>query len=68
MLTELQRMWVYTRGGRTERDVYIKNGELGVDMVAQNGVAFIPVPDDKYITIYRDANGYIHDRIMKEGD
>lgn len=61
-LTHKQYLWLWSRGGRTVKDVIVRNGELGVFMSSYGSVDdFFPIPNDIGINLYMNQ-GHVHDR------
>lgn len=59
-LTNKQKKWLITRGGRTYRDVVTDNGKLYVVMSTFcRDLKLYKIPNDKNIKIYKDKGGYI---------
>jgi hypothetical protein len=65
MITDLQRKWLYTRGGRDEQDVIYMKGEPYVKFRAGRGKdKYEPVPSDEGIT-HKGSPNYLDPKFLK---
>lgn len=58
-LTQKQRWWLETRGGRGLADVLISEGEFYVSMRSEWKDVLVKVPEDDFILVYRNKDGHL---------
>jgi len=55
-ITPLQTLWLYSRGGRTEMNVVVRNKNLYVIMRSKRRNVLVEIPSDKGISLDYHTN------------
>lgn len=61
-ITEKQKMWLKTRGGRKACDVIESKGKLCISNRFEGQEVLSEIPNDSKIDMYLNKSGYVIDR------